>query len=206
MKRILTLGLLLILLLPGMTLVACGDEEEGTPTATPAVTATAQATSTATVTPATAATPTPIASPPPIPEVMLFGKLNLDKPGVVVSGAGEELRVSLSDNGDLWHFKPDDPWTVSRADGTVLFSGTIVEEALLWEQVTGFVRLDDGRLVAYTLDIGGNWGVYPAEDMCALLGYLAELDIAPEVLQGFLDAVAICRDKLGITEGIPETP
>jgi hypothetical protein len=206
MKRLLTLWLFLMLLLPAIALVACGGGEEGTPTATPAVTATAQATSTATVTPITAATPTPIPSPPPIPQAMLFGQVNIEEPGVVVSGSGEELRVSLSDNGDLWHFKPDDRWEVSGADGTVLFSGTIVEEVPLWGQVAGFVRLDDGSLVAYTLDTAKNWAVYPAEGICALAGYFAEQDLAAEVVQSFLNVVAICRDKLGITEGIPETP
>jgi len=154
------------------------------------------------------ATPTAIASPPPAPQAMLSGKMKVDEPGIVVTEDGEELRVSLSDEGAVWHFKPGDGWMVSRADGTVLFSGTIVEEALQWEQVTGFVRLDDGRPVAYNLDIDGNWRVYPAEEMCRLAAYyVRQLEGSGSVvLQGFEDVADICREKLGMTEGIPETP
>lgn len=139
---------------------------------------------------------------------MLSGKVKVGEPGVVITEDREELRVSLSGEGYLWRFEPGEPWAVSRADGTVLFSGTIVEEALQWEQVTGFVRLDDGSQVAYNLDIGDQWGVYPAEEMCRLAGYYVRRleGSGSVVLQGFVDVVAICREKLGITEGIPETP
>jgi hypothetical protein len=139
---------------------------------------------------------------------MLSGKLKIAEPGIVVTEEGEELRVSLSGEGYLWRFEPGDDWTVSRADGSVLLSGTVVEEALQWEQVTGFVRLDDGSRVAYNLDIGDQWGVYPAEEMCRLAGYYVRRleGSGSVVLQGFVDVVAICREKLGITEGIPETP
>ncbi len=139
---------------------------------------------------------------------MLSGKVKAQEAGVVITDAGEELRVSLSDEGYLWRFEPGDPWTVSRADGIVLLSGTIVGEAHQWEAVTGFVRLDDGRPVAYHLDIDDNWYVYPAEEMCRLAGYYVRRleGSGSVVLQGFVDVVAICREKLGITEGIPETP
>lgn len=139
---------------------------------------------------------------------MLSGKVKVDQPGAVIDDAGEELRVSLSGEGYLWRFEPGDRWTVSRADGTVLMSGTIVEEALQWEQVTGFVRLDDGRPVAYNLDIGDQWGVYAAEEMCRLAGYyVGHLEDSGSVVrQGFVKVAAICVEKLGITEDIPETP
>jgi hypothetical protein len=137
---------------------------------------------------------------------MLSGKVKVDEPGVVVTEEGGELRVSLSGEGALWHFAPGDRWTVSRADGAVLFSGTVVGEALQWEQVTGFVRLDDGRPVAYNLDIDDNWYVYPAEEMCRLAGYWAKGDTGSIVTRGFVEVAAICVDELGIIEGIPETP
>ena len=201
MKRFPTLLLFLILLLLAAALVAC-TEEERTPTSTPAVVPTAAATA------APQATPTPVASPPPVPQAMLSGKVKVKEPGVVISEDGKELHVSLSGEGYLWRFEPGDSWTVSQADGTVLLSGTIVEEALQWEQVTGFVRLDDGRPVAYNLDIDGNWHVYPAEEMCRLAAYYVRLleGTGSVVLQGLAEELAICREKLGITEGIPETP
>jgi hypothetical protein len=179
---------------------------KGTPTQT--VTATAAATATPEATVTVQAMPTPIASPPPEVHAMLSGKVKVDEPGVVLTEDGEELRVSLSGEGYLWRFEPADRWTVSRADGTVLMSGTIVEEALQWEQVTGFVRLDDGRPVAYNLDIGDQWGVYPAEEMCRLAGYyIRQLEDSGSVVrQGFVNVAAICVEELGITEGIPETP
>jgi len=139
---------------------------------------------------------------------MLSGKVKVAEPGVVVTEDGEELRVSLSDEGYLWRFEPGDPWTVSRADGTILFSGTVVEEAHEYEGVTGFVRLDDGNPVAYKLDINHDWGVYPADETCRLAGYWARRleGSGSVVFQGLVDEVAICREKLGITEGTPETP
>jgi hypothetical protein len=150
----------------------------------------------------------PIASPPPVLQAMLFGKVKVEEPGVVITEAAEEIHVSLSGSDDLWHFRPGDRWTVSQADGTVLYSGTIVAEAGQWEMVTGFARLDDGREVAYSLDTGANWGVYPAEQMCELAQYYVDNvpDGSSMVRKGFVDATAICREKLGITEGIPETP
>jgi len=139
---------------------------------------------------------------------MLSGKVKVEEPGVVITEDGEELRVSLSGEGYLWRFEPGDRWTVSRADGTVLLSGTIVGEAHKWEYVAGYVRLDDGRAVAFGLDNEGNWYIYPAEETCRLAGYyVTHLEGSGSVLlQGLADEVAICRDKLGITEGIPGTP
>ena len=116
---------------------------------------------------------------------------------------GEELHVSLSAEGTVWRFQRDEPWTVRRADGTVLLAGAIVQEAGLWEQAVGFVRLDDGRLVAYSFDIDANWNVYPAEEMCRLAAYWAERDGGSEVLRGFVEVARICVGELGIT---PETP
>jgi hypothetical protein len=153
-------------------------------------------------------TPTAIASPPPAPQAMLSGKVKVEEPGVVITEDEEELRVSLSGEGYLWRFEPGDRWTVSRADGTVLLSGTIVGEAHKWEYVAGYVRLDDGRAVAFGLDNEGNWYIYPAEETCRLAGYwVRRLEGSGSVaLQGLADEVAICRDKLGITEDIPGTP
>ncbi|MGB6838651.1 MAG: hypothetical protein WBF66_13230 [Dehalococcoidia bacterium] len=216
MKRLLTLPLFLMVLLPGVALVACTEEEEATPTPTatvtttptPAVTPTTAVTPTP-ETPATPqATPTPTPSPPPAPQAMLSGKVKVAEPGVVVTEDGEELRVSLSDEGGLWRFESGDPWTVSRADGTVLFSGTVVGEAYQYEGVTGFVRLDDGRAVAYSLGNEGNWYVYPADETCRRAEYYIRYfeGSGSVVLWGLADKVAICREELGITEGIPETP
>jgi hypothetical protein len=72
----------------------------------------------------------------------------------------------------------------------------------------GFVRLDDGRPVVYSFDIESNWYVYPAEEACRGVGYYIRLldGSGSVVLQGLVNAATICRDKLGITEGIPETP
>ena len=139
---------------------------------------------------------------------MLSGKAKVDEPGVVITEDGEELRVSLSGEGALWHFKPGDRWTVSRADGTALLSGTLVGEAHKWEYVAGYVRLDDGRAVAFGLDNGDGWYVYPAEETCRLAEYYMRRFEGTDsvVLQGLAEELAICRDKLGITEGIPETP
>jgi len=188
----------------GMTILAqaCGGGSAGedvTPTAT-------SPTAAATATPEAA--PTAIASPPPRPQAMLSGKVKVEEPGVVTTEDGEELRVSLSGEGYLWRFEPGDSWTVSRADGTVLLSGTVVGEAHKWEYVAGYVRLDDGRAVAFGLDNEGNWYIYPAEETCRLAGYyVTHLEGSGSVLlQGLADEVAICRDKLGITEGIPQTP
>jgi len=200
MKIFSTALLFLILLLPAAALVACA-EEEATPTSTPAVVPTAAATA------APQATPTPIASPPPALQAMLSGKVKVEEPGVVITEDGEELRVSLSGEGYLWRFEPGDSWTVSRADGTVLLSGTLVGEAHKWEYVAGYVRLDDGRAVAFGLDNEGNWRVYPAEETCQLAEYYIRRfeGTGSVVLQGLAEELAICREKLGITEGIPET-
>jgi len=139
---------------------------------------------------------------------MLSGKVKVAEPGVVVTEDGEELRVSLSGEGYLWRFEPGDRWTVSRADGTVLLSGTLVGEAHKWEYVAGYVRLGDGRAVAFGLDNEDNWYVYPAEETCRLAEYYIRRlgGSGSVVLQGLAEEVAICREKLGITEGIPETP
>jgi hypothetical protein len=134
---------------------------------------------------------------------MISGRHEWSEPGVVITEAGEELRVSLSAQATVWRFQPDEPWIVTQADGTVLLSGTVVQEAGLWEQAVGFVRLVDGRLVAYSFDIDANWNVYPAEEMCRLAAYWAEQDGGSEVLRGFVDVMGICREKLGIA---PDTP
>jgi hypothetical protein len=191
MKIFLALALFLILALPGMALAGCArDKQEGPPSPSAAATA----------------TPTAIASGPPELHPIVSGRHEWSEAGVVITEDEEELHVSLSGEGTVWRFQPDEPWTVRRADGTALLSGTIVQEAGLWEQAVGFVRLDDGHLVAYSFDIDANWNVYPAEEMCRLAAYWAEQDGGSEVLKGFVDVVDICRERLGITPAIPETP
>jgi hypothetical protein len=188
MRGLITLLLSLALMLSGIALVGCaGEKEEGTPSPSAAA----------------SATPTAIAGEPPELHPIVFGRHDWSEPGKVLTKDGEELHVSLSAEGTVWRFRSDDPWTVTRADGTVLLSGTVVQEAGLWEQAVGFVRLDDGRLVAYSFDIDANWNVYPAEEMCRLVAYWAERDGGSEVLKGFVDVVGICREKLGITLGTP---
>ena len=188
MRNLLTLLLSLVLLLSGTALVGCaGEKEEGTPSPSAA----ASATSTA------------IAGGPPELHPLVSGRHDWNEPGTVLAEDGEELHVSLSAEGTVWRFRSDDPWTVTRADGTALLSGTVVGEAGLWEQAVGFVRLDDGRLVAYSLDIDSNWNVYPAEEMCRQAAYWAERDGSSEVLRGFVDVLGICVEELGIT---PDTP
>ena len=178
----------LVLVLSGTALVGCaGEKEEATPSPSAAA----------------SATPTAIAGGPPELHPIVSGRHEWSEPGTVLTEDGEELHVSLSAEGTVWRFQRDEPWTVRRADGTVLLAGAIVQEAGLWEQAVGFVRLDDGRLVAYSFDIDANWKVYPAEDMCRLAAYWAERDGGSEVSKGFVDVLDICREKLGIT---PDTP
>jgi hypothetical protein len=174
-----------------MALVGCAEEKEA---GTPSPSAVATATSTA------------IAGEPPELHPIVSGRHDWNEPGTVLTNDGEEFRVSLSAEGTVWRFQPDEPWTVARADGTVLLSGTVVQEAGLWEQAVGFVRLDDGRLVAYSFDIDANWNVYPAEEMCRLAAYWAERDGASEVLRGFVDVLGICLDKLGFEGAVPQAP
>ena len=197
MNSFLTLLLSLVLVLPGMALVGCaGEKEEGAPSPSAAATAAPQR----------SATPTAIAGGPPELHSIISGKHRPDEAGVVASEGGEEVHVSLSAEGTVWRFQPDEPWTVRLVDGTVLLSGTIVEEAEMWEGAIGFVRLDDGRFVAYSFDIDANWNVYPAEEMCRLAAYWAKQGGDSDVLKGFVDVLRICREKLGIAETTPEAP
>ena len=191
MQGFLTRLLSLILMLSGMALVGCaGEKEEGAPS--PSAPA--------------SATPTAIAGGPPELHPVVFGRHDWNEPGVVITEDGEKLRVSLSAEGTVWRYQPDEPWTVRRADGTVLLSGTVVQEAGLWEQAVGFVHLDDGRLIAYSFDIDANWNVYPAEEMCRLAAYWAERDGGSEMPRGFVDVLGICVGELGMTPDISETP
>jgi hypothetical protein len=196
-KSFLTRLLSLFLMLSGMALVGCaGEKEEGAPSPSAAATAA----------PERSTTPTAIAGGPPELHPIVSGRHDWNEPGVVITEAGDELRVSLSAQGTVWRFQPDETWTVKRSDGTVLLSGTAVQEAGLWEQAVGFVHLDDGRLIAYSFDIDANWNVYPAEEMCRLAAYWAERDGGSEVARGFVDVLGICVDKLGITPDTSETP
>jgi len=176
--------------------IACGDSVSLlrlTPTASPTTGSTP--------------TPTPIASPPKLHPIV-SGKQVAVEASVVITDAGEKLYVSLSREGFLWRFEPGDRWTVSREDGTIFLSGTVVREALQYEGVYGFVRPDAGPLVAYFFGTDGNWTVYPAEEVCRLSGYYlkSRQDIYPTVLKGLVEVAVICLEELGITEGILETP
>jgi len=198
MKSFLGLLLSLMLTVPCMVLLAC--EEKGAET---------QPTPTQVLTPSTRASPTAAATAnadaPPELHSILSGKQRPDEVGVVAGEDGEELHVSLSAEGTIFRFQPGEPWTVTTVDGTVL-SGTIVEEAEMWEGAIGFVRLDDGHFVAYSFDIDANWNVYPAEEMCPLAAYWAKQGGDSDVLKGFADVERICREKLGIAETTPEAP
>ena len=191
MRSLVPLLMSLVLVLSTTALAGCAGEKED---ATPSPSA------------AASATPTAIAGGPTELQPLLSGRHDWNEPGTVLTEDGEELHVSLSGEGTVWRFRPNDPWTVTRADGAVLFSGTVVQEAELWEQAVGFVRLDDGRLVAYSLDIDANWKVYPAEDMCQQAAYWAEQDGESEVLKGFVDVVDTCLEELDIAPDIGETP
>ncbi len=190
------LTLLLLLMLPGIALSGCGKGRQGgTPSpAMPGTSATLEAMA------------TPLAGQPPEVHPVTSGRQKSGEAGAVVTDDGKELHVSLSAERSVWQFQPGDPWKVTRADGTVLLSGTIVQETSFWEQAIGFVRLDDGRLVAYTFDIDANWIVYPAEQMCRLAAYWAGQDGGSEVHKGFVDLADICRDKLGIAPDASATP
>ena len=176
---------------------------------------------------------TPTLSPTPELHPLISGRETPQ--GIVTTDKGEDIRVSLSKAGGPWRFESGERWLVTRADGTVIMSGTVVGEALQYESVFGFVRLDDGRAIAYEFaGEWGDWAVYPAEEVCRALGQSIEVpagyitdgileeellveavcrERAPGALQlcrdktdGEVRALAICLEDLGITEGIHVAP
>jgi hypothetical protein len=204
-----------------------GDEQEGAPMdiSTPSV---------ARETPSSG----PIVPPPLNPKTEfhpLVSGLETGQ-GVITSDTGEEMRVSTSRAGFLWRFEPGERWLVTGSDGTVLMSGAVVGEALMYESVYGFVRLDDGRAVAYSYGIGPGWSVYPAEEVCSSLGGTVKIpaayvrdgvieeepllesicggegrppsfdDPCHDKMAGVIRGLVICLEDLGIREGIQFVP
>jgi hypothetical protein len=180
----------------------------------------------------------PIVPPPLDPETELHPLVSGTETGqgIITSDTGEEMRVSTSRAGFLWRFESGERWQVTRSDGTVLMSGAVVGEALMYESVYGFVRLDDGRAVAYSYGIGPGWTVYPAEEVCSALGGVVEIpaayvrddvieeepllesicggvgkppnrdDPCHDKMTGVIHGLAICLGELGIREGIQIVP
>ncbi|OGO07759.1 MAG: hypothetical protein A2Y61_02280 [Chloroflexi bacterium RBG_13_60_13] len=212
--------------LVSLVVTGCEGEESVAPTRTlsPSGTPASQQ-----VTPAL----TPTLSPTPELHPLMSGRETLQ--GIVTTDTGEDIRVSLSKAGGTWRFESGERWQVTRADGTVIMSGTVVGEALQYESVFGFVRLDDGRAIAYEFaGEWGDWAVYPAEEVCRALGQSIEVpagyikdgaieeellveavcrERAPGALQlcrektdGEVRALAICLADLGIKEGIQIVP
>ena len=147
----------------------------------------------------------PIVPPPLSPKTEfhpLFSGLETGQ-GVITSDTSEEMRVSTSRAGFLWRFEPGEPWQVTRSDGTVIMSGTVVGEALMYESVYGFVRLDDGRAVAYSYGIGPGWWVYPAEEVCSALGGTVEIPAA-YVRDGVIEEESLLESICG-GEGNPRS-
>jgi hypothetical protein len=205
----------------------CGGEESVAPTRTlsPSGTTASQAGTSAL---------TPTLSPTPELHPLISGTETGQ--GIITTDTGEELRVSKSKAGFLWRFEPGERWQITRADGTVMMSGTVVGEALQYENVFGFVRLDDGRAVAYSYGIGPGWTVYPAEEVCSALGTTVEIpaayvrddvieeepllesicggvgtppnrdDPCHDKMTGVIHGLAICLGELGIREGIQIVP
>jgi dipeptidyl aminopeptidase/acylaminoacyl peptidase len=148
----------------------------------------------------------------------------------VIVDSGGTLHVGPSEAGLVWRFKPGERWLVSRDDGTLRMSGAVAGEALMYENVYGFVRLDDGGAVAYSYDIGGNWIVYSAQEICASLGQALPIPAAFVVdgvikqeelldnmcdgqdnpcrdkMDGVVRGIAVCVEKLGIMDGLRLVP
>jgi len=219
------LSLVLGAALAALVVTGCGGEESVAPTRTlsPSGTPASQA-----GTPAL----TPTLSPAPELHPTISGRVTGQ--GIVTTDTGEDIRVSLSKAGLVKRFEPGQRWLVTRADGTVIMSGTVVGEALQYESTFGFVRLDDGRAIAYSSDNEGLWAVYPAEEVCRALGQSIEVpagyikdgaieeellveavcrERAPGALEacrdkttGVVCGLAICLEDLGIREGIQFVP
>ena len=99
----------------------------------------------------------------------------------LVTDSGEVLHVTLSEAGAIDWFQPGDRWILTRDDGNVLMSGTVAGEATMYEGLFGFVRLDDGRLVAYSVGNNLGWTLHPADQICHALE--AELKIPAAYIQ-----------------------
>ena len=72
-------------------------------------------------------------------------------------------------------------------------AGTVIGEALQYESVYGFVRLDDGTLVAYSFDDGANWIVYPAAEICGQLASIVAIPSA-DIIDGAIQEEAVLRN------------
>jgi len=164
------LSRVLVVALLALVATGCGGEESVAPTHTlsPSGTQASQA-----GTPA----PTPTLSPTPELHPLISGRKTLQ--GIVTTDTGEDIRVSLSKAGGPWRFESGERWLVTRADGTVIMSGIVVGASLQYESVFGFVRLEDGRVIAY--EFAGDWGhwsVYPAAEVCSSLGGTVKIPAA----------------------------
>ncbi len=147
----------------------------------------------------------PSATPGP-PELtdMYSGSVRYQEPGVVII-EGEAYTVSLSDEGLLAGFEPGQAWHLTGPDGVEILSGTILEEFGQWERGVNFVRLDDGRVVAYGVDIEGGWSVRTGEDECRWNLYWANRYpvVSPQPSEadigaGFRRVAAFCEQELGL--------
>jgi len=179
----------------------------------------------------------PIVVPPPIdPNTTFHPLIRAWNTGgdTLIADAGDFLHVGPSKAGILWRFEPGERWTVSREDGTVRMSGTVAGEALMYENVYGFVRLDDGALIAYSYDIGGNWVVYRVDEICASLEESLQIpsvyiqgrviqqepllaatcdnrddpyrDVCRDKMDGVVRGIAICVEQLGLDEHLAILP
>lgn len=152
------------------------------------------------------AVPAPSATPGP-PELtdMYSGSVRYREPGVVIID-GEPYTVSLSDNGQLAGFKPGQDWRLAGPEGVVALSGKILGEFGQWERGVDFVQLDDGRVVAYVVDIDGNWSVHLGEDECLWNAYWAnryplfspQPGDAADIGGGFRRVAEFCEQELGL--------
>lgn len=176
-----SLVLLLALAVVGaVALMACGDDEGST------------------------ATPTPTPGPPDLID-LYSGSVRNQELGVVIID-GEAYTVSLSDEGLLAGFKPGQAWHLAGPKGVVVLSGRILGEFGQWERGVDFVQLDDGRIVAYVVDIDGNWSVHLGEDECLWNVYWAnryplfspQPGDAPDIGGGFRRVAEFCEQELGL--------
>jgi hypothetical protein len=136
---------------------------------------------------------------------MYLGSVRYQEPGVVIID-GEPYTVSLSDDGQLAGFKPGQDWHLVGPDGVEILSGAILGEFGQWERGVDFVRLDDGRVIAYSVDIDGNWRISPGEDECLWSAYWANRYLAvspqpseaPDIGAGFRRVAEFCEQELGL--------
>ncbi len=156
--------------------------------------------------------------------------------GLVTTDDGRTLHLSLSEAGTVPGFEPGERWTLSEADGTSLMSGTVLGEAVQYESVYGFVRLDDGRAVVYQHGImPEDWRIYPADEVCDSLEGLLRIpsvylrdgtvpedallaaacdwrgegpsrQVCYDKIDGVVRGIAICVEQLGLSHGLQILP